>query len=353
MKYLDRFKSALYQKDVDRPPVAIPTNTGIVDLMKSSNSFWPDAQKKSEDMTELALAAHKIAGIESVTIPFDMYVEVEAMGAKLEGWSLDKQPSPLPFIDSPEDLMNIKIPDPLTDCRLPVVLESTKILRKKVGNDLPIIVTVASPFEIVSNIWNLNTLVLYLEYDKKPLFDLLTRTTSFLSEYATLLFEAGADAISIIDGNSQNLFGVEMDIEYDFDGNYEYAFDGVEPGAENYEEFSGVFIEKFVNSIKGDTILHVCGDTTPVLDHMAETGVNGLSVDNVNIKEAKKIVGNEASIIGNISVNSLFSDNPSEIITKSRKALADGVDILAPGCNLIPTTSVGNLRALTKAALEL
>tara|TARA_B100001964_G_scaffold240610_1_gene310819 strand:+ start:1556 stop:2617 length:1062 start_codon:yes stop_codon:yes gene_type:complete len=353
MKYLDRFKSALNQKDVDRPPIAIPTNTGIIDLMKSSNSFWPDAQIKSEDMTKLALAAHTIAGIESVTIPFDMYVEVEAMGAKLEGWSLDKQPSPSPFIDSPEDLTNIKIPDPLTDCRLPVVLESTKILRKKVGNDLPIVVTVASPFEIVSNIWNLNTLVLYLEYDKKPLFDLLTRTTSFLSEYATLLFEAGADVISIIDGNSQNLFGVEMNIEYDFDGNYEYAFDGVEPGAENYEEFSGVFIEKFVNSIKGDTILHVCGDSTPVLDHMAETGVNGLSIDNVNIKEAKKIVGNEASIIGNISVDSLFSDNPSEIIKKSRKALADGVDILAPGCNLIPTTSVENLRALTKAVLEL
>ena len=95
-----------------------------------------------------------------------------------------------------------------------------------------------------------------------------------------------------------------------------------------------------------DSVFYILND--------GDTFVKNLSKDLETAKiEAKKIVGNEASIIGNISVNSLFSDNLSEIITKSRKALADGVDILAPGCNLIPTTSVGNLRALTKAALEL
>ena len=57
MNSLERFTAALHQEDVDRPPVSVPTNTGIVDLMKSSNSFWPDAQKNARDMTNLALAA--------------------------------------------------------------------------------------------------------------------------------------------------------------------------------------------------------------------------------------------------------------------------------------------------------
>jgi [methyl-Co(III) methanol-specific corrinoid protein]:coenzyme M methyltransferase len=352
MNPLERFTAALHQEDVDRPPVAGPTKTGIVDLMKSSNSFWPDAQKKAEDMANLALAAHKVAGMESVTIPFDRFVEVEAMGCQLEGWDMVQQPRAVPIIDNPDDLKKVKTPDPLKDGRMPAVLKATKILKEKVGDKVPIIATIASPFEIASNIWNPNTLVLYLEYDKKPLMELLESATSLTSEYANLLLEAGADAVSIIDGNSQNLFGVEMNIEYDFDGEYEYAFDGVEPGAENYEEFSGLYIKKLIKNLEGDAILHVCGDSTPVLDHMAETGATGLSIDCVSIREAKKIVKDDAAILGNISVDTLLNAQPDEIIKESKRALMEGVDILSPGCNFIPTTPLENMKALARAVLE-
>lgn len=344
MNPLERFTVALHLEEVDRRPVVVPTNTGIIELMERAASFWPEAQRNAKKMADLALAAYKVAGIESVTIPFDRFVEVEAMGCTLEGWGKARQPRAVPIVDNPKDLEKVKTPDPSKDGRMPAVLEAARRLKEEVGGEVPVIAAVASPFEIASNLWNPNTLVLYLEYDKSPLLGLLKKATRISTDYANLLLEAGADAISIIDGNSQNLFGVEM--------NLEYAFDGVEPGAENYEEFSGVYIKKLVKNLEGDAILHLCGDSAPVLDHMTETKAAGLSIDRVSIKDAKKIVKGEAALIGNISVETLLNARPTEIIKESKRALREGIDILAPGCNFIPTTPLENMKALVKAARE-
>jgi [methyl-Co(III) methanol-specific corrinoid protein]:coenzyme M methyltransferase len=339
---VERFRAALHLEETDRAPVVIPTNSGVEDLMKASKSFWPEAQVEAEKMVQLALAAHKVAGVESVTLPFDKFVEVEAMGAELDGWGRARQPNAIPLIDNPEHLERVRDPDPRKDGRMPAVIEAVEMLKDRVGGEVPIIATVASPFEISSTLWNPNTLVLYFEYDKEPLKKLLDMSASLLSSYARLLFKAGADAISIIDGNSQNLFGVPMVMDY--------GFDGVEPGAEGYEEFSGEYVKKLVDSLGGDFILHICGDTVPILDHMVETGAVGLSIDRVRVKAAKEIAGNEVSIVGNVSVETLWKETPGTILREARAALDEGVDVLAPGCNLIPATPLENIKALVKAA---
>lgn len=91
MSYRERFLAALAQEKVNRTLVAVPTNTGTIDLMHASGAFWPDAQRDAKKMAEFALAAHRIAGIESATVPFDKFVECEAYGSKLDGWSQDRQ----------------------------------------------------------------------------------------------------------------------------------------------------------------------------------------------------------------------------------------------------------------------
>lgn len=342
MNCLERFRAALHLEETDRPPVVVPTNTGVEDLMKASNSYWPEAQVDAEKMARLAIAAYEVAGIESVILPFDKFVEVEAMGAELEGWGRTQQPHAIPLIDNPEHLQLLKNPDPRKDGRMPIVIEAVKMVGEKLGGEVPIIAAVASPFEISSTLWNPNTLVLYFEYDKAPLKKLLEMSTSLVADYGNLLLKAGADAISIIDGNSQNLFGVPMVMDY--------GFDGVEPGAEGYEEFSGDYVKKLVEELKGDSILHICGDTVPILDHMVETGAAGLSIDRVRVRTAKELAGDEASILGNVSVETLWKESPEAVAQEARAALKEGVDLLAPGCNFIPTTPMKNIKAFVEAA---
>lgn len=338
----ERFEHALTLQEVDRVPVIVPLNTGIQDLMKASNCYWPDAQRESGKMIKLALAAHEIAGIENVTVPFDNFLEVEAMGCKLEGWSEKSQPKPVPLIDNPPDFKKIRIPNPETDGRMPIVLESIQKLSGNIGDKLPIIAYISAPFEIVSTIWNPNTLINYIEYDTTPLKVLLDKVTSFVITYGKALVNSGATTLTLVDGNSQNLFGIDMGMEY--------AFDGVEP--EYYEEFSYKYVKKVIKALKVPVIYHVCGDTTPILDHMAETGAMGLSVDRVEIRTCKEIVGDNAAVIGNISVETLWKGAQTEIEKEAKRAIEQGVDILAPGCNLVPTTPLENVRAMVNTVLK-
>ena len=338
-----RFERALSLKKVDRPPVAVPTNTGIIDLMEASRCFWPEAQRDPEKMAGLSMAAHQVAGVESLSVPFDKFVEAEAMGCTLEGWGLEQQPRAIPIIDGPEDIPKAKLPDPRKDGRMPVVLEAVEALARRTDS-LPIIASISSPFEIVSTIWNPNTLVVYLEYKKEPLLAMLEKATAVAINYGKALEEAGATAVALIDGNSQNLFATPMELEYSF-------YDGAELGAEVYEEFSSQFSKKVVEALRVPTILHLCGDSMPVLDHMAETGAAGLSLDRVDVAETKRRIKG-AAIIGNVSIESLWKASPEGVAKEAREALEKGVDILAPGCNFMPRTPLGNIKAMVRAAQE-
>lgn len=340
----ERFESALKLEDMDMPPVIAPTNSGTLDLMRASKCFWPEAQREVQKMVGLALAAHKVAGIESVTVPFDKYVAAEVMGCDLEGWSQTQQPSAIPVVTGPEDIKKLKSSNPKKDGRMPTVLEAVKILSEKVGDELPIIAAIESPFEIASTLWNPNTMILYIEWDKKPLHDLLSKATELSIKYGKALVKSGASAITVVDGNSQNLFGVPMNIEY--------VFDGAEPGAEFWEEFSSYYLKKVIKPLKANTVLHICGDTKPIFPHMLEIGFDGLSIDRVDISEVKRMAGDEAAIIGNISVEMLCRGSPEEVKRDSQKSLEQGIDILAPGCNFIPSTPLNNIKAMVAAALE-
>jgi [methyl-Co(III) methanol-specific corrinoid protein]:coenzyme M methyltransferase len=341
----ERFFRALRLQEVDRPPVVAPTNSGAVVLMEASGCYWPEAQREVRKMVGLSRAAAEVAGLEALTVPFDKYIEAEAMGCSLQGWGRDHQPHALPLITNPKDLGKVRLPDPEKTARMGIVLEAVRTLASEEGDGgLPVLAAVASPFEIASTLWDPHTLINYIEFSKDPLKELLDQITDVVIAYSEALFGAGADAITFIDGNSQNLIGTPMDLEY--------AFNGAEAGAEVWEEFSSHYLKKVISSLDGETILHLCGNPLPVLEHMPEVGVRGLSLDQVEIREAKRRVGRGAALLGNVSVETLAEGEPEEVYREASRALEEGVDLLSPGCNLPTLAPLENLKAMAQAAKE-
>ncbi len=97
-------------------------------------------------MARLAKAAHTVAGIESVRVPFDVSVDASAFGGVAGKETMDRQPSILePTICSPEDLDKAKVPDPTRDGRAPIVLEAIKSLARELSKT-PVICGIVSPF---------------------------------------------------------------------------------------------------------------------------------------------------------------------------------------------------------------
>ena len=103
------------------------------------------------------------------------------------------------------------------------------------------------------------------------------------------------------------------------------------------------------------TYLHICGDVSDRLDLMADTGVDGISIDHlVDVAAAKREVGDRVCIIGNIDpVGTLLLGTPEQVLEESRHCIEQagqgGGFVLAPGCGVPPNTPPENLAMMGQA----
>ena len=92
MNEKERLVEILRKEEVDRVPCISPMQNGILGLMQASGSFWPEAHHNPKKMADLALAANRFAGLESVRVPFETAVDASAFGVKISDRGLRRQP---------------------------------------------------------------------------------------------------------------------------------------------------------------------------------------------------------------------------------------------------------------------
>ncbi len=330
MNSKERFLAALNKEEVDRVSVACPLQTATVEMMEEYGTAWPEAHSSAQNMAKLALAANRLGGIESVRVPFDLCVEAEALGSAIHGGNSDSQPSIKdPVLSDPEKFYSLEVPNPSEAGRMPVVLEAIKLVKEE-DPTLPIIAGITGPFTLAGQIRGVEALLMDM-FDNPSFFKaLLSFTTEVLVSYGRALEKAGADAVVVIDPSA----GSEL------------------LGSDFYQEAAYPPCSKLVHSLEKPAILHICGDSTPLLEMMADTGVAGVSLDHlVDIRKAKELVGDRVAIIGNINPpDTLFLGSPEDVRAESLECIARGVDILAPGCGIPPGTKLENIRAMAEAA---
>ena len=234
----------------------------------------------------------------------------------------------------PKDLEGAAIPaDLLKRGRIPVVLEAIKIIREKVGPDVPIIGGMEGPITVASDLVSVKSFMKW-SLKKTDLFEqALDLVTEAAIMYANALVEAGADIISVADPVASP--------------------DLLSP--DSFKKFLKARLQKFSYSVDSVTVLHICGNVNPILSDMADCGFEGLSVEEKigSPKKAKEVIGNRARFVGNISSPFTLLPGPvDKIKAEAKQALADGVDVLAPGCGIAPMTPLENIKAMVAARNE-
>jgi [methyl-Co(III) methanol-specific corrinoid protein]:coenzyme M methyltransferase len=122
-----------------------------------------------------------------------------------------------------------------------------------------------------------------------------------------------------------------------------------------FDEYAGAFVRDSLACVKGaSSILHICGNTEPILENMIATKVTGLSIEEkVDPKAAVKKVGKKTVLIGNVGVvNPLLQGTPEECYRHGKIVKEAGFDVVAPGCGLSALIKNENLLALVKAVKE-
>jgi [methyl-Co(III) methanol-specific corrinoid protein]:coenzyme M methyltransferase len=328
-----RLLAALEGKPVDKVPVCSVTQTGIVELMDVVGASWPDAHTNPELMAKLSIANHELSGLEAVRVPYCLTVLVEAMGCEINMGTKNRQPS-VTAHPYPKDLEGATVPaDLLQKGRIPAVLEAIKIIREKVGPDVPIIGGMEGPITIASDLVSVKSFMKW-SLKKTDLFEqALDIATEAAVMYANALVEAGADIISVADPVASP--------------------DLMSP--DSFKKFLKARLQKFSSSVNSVTVLHICGNVNPILSDMADCGFEGLSVEEKigSPKKAKEVIGDRARFIGNISSPFTLLPGPiDKIKAEAKHALEEGVDVLAPGCGIAPMTPLENIKAMVSARDE-
>ncbi|HPS89247.1 MAG TPA: methylcobamide:CoM methyltransferase MtaA, partial [Methanosarcina vacuolata] len=275
----------------------------------------------------------ELSGLEAVRLPYCLTVLVEAMGCQINMGTKNRQPSVIehPY---PKSLDGAAVPaDLLQKGRIPAVLEAIKIVREKVGPDVPIIGGMEGPITVASDLVSVKSFMKW-SIKKTDLFEqALDIATEAAIAYANAMVEAGADVIAIADPVASP--------------------DLMSP--DSFRQFLQARLQKFSASVNSVTVLHICGKVNAILSDMADCGFEGLSVEEKigNAAEGKKIIGDRARLVGNVSSPFTLLPGPiDKIKAEAKVALEGGIDVLAPGCGIAPMTPLENIKAMVAARDE-
>lgn len=324
-----RIFSALCGGRVDRIPVWLPVVPVTVSMMEIAKAPWPQSHSNPELMARLAAMPWELAGLPTATVPFCLSLEAEALGCQLDWGTINRTPSvkkkaastPGEF-DIPENL--------LERGRILTALEATEILQEHLGDRIVINAKVTGPFTIAGHVFGVGNLLSWIKTNPKFVHDAMSRTVEVTKELAGAFLAHGADVVSISDPTSSG------DL---LSGGY-------------YEEFVFPHHKDVAASINALSTLHICGYTKELLPHIRHTGFDGFSFEEkIDVLTAKRLLGDDISLIGNISpVATMLQGTPEKVTAEAVSCMKNGIDLLSSGCTLSPLTPLENIRALVKAA---
>lgn len=238
-------------------------------------------------------------------------------------------------VQSEADVARLKLPDPSKDGRMPVIIECEVILVEKIGDFIGINGGLSGPFSFAAN----------LRGPSRILWDLLDRP-----QMVHQLLEISTEATKSF-GEAQIVHGGVKTIN---------IYDPMATMISNsmVEEYSFFYLEQLITHLKNLgalVLLHICNDTTRLLNRMVEIGADILSLDvQVDLAQAKEIVANRATISGNVATNNLANATPEQVYREScrciEKAAAGGRYTLGSSCEVPYETPEENIDAMVRAA---
>jgi MtaA/CmuA family methyltransferase len=125
---------------------------------------------------------------------------------------------------------------------------------------------------------------------------------------------------------------------------------------EHYVEFIWPYEKELLGAIRelGATAkLHICGNITRLLPHIAELPVDMVDVDSmVDLKECRRVLGPDLCLWGNFNpVTILLQSTPERVRSECRRCIAESGPryVLSPGCEVPPDTPADNFAAACEA----
>jgi len=327
-----RFLAALRGQHVDRPPAATIVSAATCELMDMAGAHLPEVNVEPEAMAALAAATHEVMGFDTVMPIFSVSQEATALGCQVD-WDDDKRlPTPVshPWADRAAE---IRLPDGfpasfLEDRYVRCALEAIRLLKRRFGDEVAIIGKVMGPWTLSYHLYSVQEFL----YDTLMAPERVRLSLRTLAPVPVLVaraqVEAGADAICWGDHATGDLVRATM-----------------------YRDFLLPLHQELVPQVPAPVILHCCGPTADRIRYFRQAGFAAFHFESqVAAETAVAEAAGMIRLAGNINnPTTLLSGTPEQVRAEAQRAIAAGVDIIAPECAVPLQTPLANMRAIVEA----
>ncbi|HUE99622.1 MAG TPA: uroporphyrinogen decarboxylase family protein [Anaerolineales bacterium] len=315
-----------------------PTFSGLIHVtaegLQSEGLVFHEVHKDARKMAKAAASTFKLSGLPSAVAPLDMLVEAEALGATIN--FLENREFVFPQIAKPlfasTKYLNkgyFESTSFINKGRIPLVCEAIHLLKEDIGQDAVIGGMIPGPYTLL--LFLIEPGGLFAEMKREPLLvaEALFQLASFLAQVGIAYRNVGADFITIHDmGGSPGFIGPAK-----------------------YEQFVYPAQKLLIVDLPAPRVLSVCGNTNRSMHLIAQTGADAISVDQLNDLAGSRRILTDTLLFGNVNpVESLWQGDKTAIVEAVRQAKDAGVDAVWPGCDLVPQTSIANLKTFVAAS---
>jgi len=330
---------ALFNKQKpDSPPIFSGLISVTEEGLKSEGLQFHEAHRDAVKMARAAASSYWVSGFGSAAMPLDMYVEAEALGAKIdfreEGEGAEFPRGTEFLYDSVEEFntKDTKGTKVETEGRIPLVCEAIKLLKDDVGDEIAIGAWVPGPFTLLSLLVETGALYLGLRKSQEATHAALDNLTQVLVSVGNAYHEAGADFLTVHEmGGSPGALGPRL-----------------------FERIVLPHLQTLFAELPRPAVLSACGRTNGTMHLLVAAGADALSVDQANDLTPSRAELPDVLLFGNLDpVRVIGQGAPDEITEAVARAVRSGADAIWPGCDLYLKTPLENLRALVESSKNL
>jgi uroporphyrinogen decarboxylase len=313
---LERVLTALAFKEADRVPFFLLLTThGARELGMSIRDYFADPEAVAEGQIRMqqryghdCLYAFSYAALEHAAWGGDVI------------FSDDGPPNAgKPLVMKASDIDGLRAPDIASAAVLQPNLEAIRILKRRVGDYVPIIAVVMSPFSVPVMQLGFEAYLDLIHDDRERFWRLMALNEDFCVRWANAQLAAGATAICFFDPVSSP--------------------DIVPPHL--YRQTGQLIATRTIAAIQSPTVVHLAsGRALGITDLIAGTGTVGLGLSTLDdLAEAKRTCAGKLSLLGNLNGLTMRYWTPAETEAEVKQAIMKG----GPGGGFILSDNHGEI----------
>jgi [methyl-Co(III) methanol-specific corrinoid protein]:coenzyme M methyltransferase len=309
-----------------------PAFSGLIHIttegLEREGLVFHEIHKDAHKMAKAAASTFKLTGMPSATLPLDLCAPAEMLGAELnfyEGGEFQFPQVKKGLVESAKELTkeNTESTEILDRGRLKIVCEAIGLVKIDIGRDAVISGMIPGPYTLLLYVCNPKNLFIEMKKEPRVVINALAHLSAFLSKIAQAYLKAGADFITIHEmGGSPGFIGPAK-----------------------FEQFVLPGLKQLHAKIPAPRVLSVCGNTNTSMHLLAQAGTDAISVDQMNDLAASRALLKDKLLFGNIDpVQTLWRGDSAQVVEAVISAKEAGVDTVWPGCDLVPSTPIQNIK---------